>query len=121
METEIVLQSQKTITHKWYNLDDIRQDYVNYAYKLWWIDFVKMIECENWTRDITRRWDGGKAIWLCQIHTSFHSLPSLYYTSRQTQVELCYNKRKQGTKFYWPSRIIKWVKCSQYVENRFIY
>lgn len=93
---------------------------MQYAYKLGWMDFVKLIECENWNRDINAIWDSGKAFWLCQMNTNYHKLPKDYKTNWVVQVETCYKKRKHGTKFYWPNRVIRWVKCSTYVSDRFI-
>ena len=31
------------LVHKWYSYGNKMQDYVNYAYHLWWIEFVKLI------------------------------------------------------------------------------
>lgn len=109
----------QSIIHKWYSETDYRQDIVNYAYKLGWRDLVTLMECESGMNP-EANWDGGKARWLCQMNTNYHKLPQEYYTSRQTQVELCAEKRKWGTKFYWPQRIIKWMKCSEYVKDRFL-
>ena len=109
-----------TLIHKWFKRDDPKQKMVAYAYKLWWMDFVKLIECENWNRNIKAVWDSGKAFWLCQMNTNYHKLPAEYKTNWVVQVEYCYKKRKSWTKFYWPSRIVKWVKCSTYVKDRFI-
>ena len=109
-----------TLIHKWFKRDDPKQKMVAYAYKLWWMDFVKLIECENWNWNIKAVWDSGKAFWLCQMNTNYHKLPTEYKTNWVVQVEYCYKKRKNWTKFYWPSRIVKWVKCSTYVKDRFI-
>ena len=109
-----------TLIHKWFKRDDPKQKMVAYAYKLWWMDFVKLIECENGNRNIKAVWDSGKAFWLCQMNTNYHKLPTEYKTNWVVQVEYCYKKRKSWTKFYWPSRIVKWVKCSTYVKDRFI-
>jgi len=109
-----------TLIHKWFKRDDPKQKMVAYAYKLWWMDFVKLIECENWNRNIKAVWDSWKAFWLCQMNTNYHKLPTEYKTNWVVQVEYCYKKRKSWTKFYWPSRIVKWVKCSTYVKDRFI-
>lgn len=83
------------------------------------MDLVTLIECENWQRKINAKWDSGKAIWLCQMNTLYHKLPEMYYTDWRFQIEYCAEKMKGGTPFYWPSRIIKWVKCSTYVRDRF--
>ena len=108
-----------TLVHKGFARDDIKQKYVQYAYKLWGMDFVKLIECENGNRNINAIWDSWKAFWLCQMNTNYHKLPAEYKTSWVVQIEYCYKKRKSWTKYYWPSRIIKWQKCSSYVSNRF--
>lgn len=95
---------------------------VQYAYKLWWYDFVAMIECENGNWNIKAVWDSGNAFWLCQMNRIYHKdIPSEYFTSWQTQIEYCYQKRTKGTVFYWPNRIIKWVKCYEYVKDRFTF
>ena len=109
------------IIHEWFDYNDIRQQYVNYAYKLWWWDLVYLMECENGNWSIYTRWDSGKAFWLCQMNTNYHKLPEDYYTTWQVQVELCYQKWKEWTKFYWPSRIVKGKRCSEYVKDRFTY
>ena len=110
-----------TIRHSWFKRDDIRQKYVQYAYKLWWMDLVTLMECENWNRSISTRWDGWDAIWLCQMNIRYHSLPAEYYTSRQVQVEYCNQKFRWWTRFYWPSRNIKGQRCSEYVKSRFYF
>lgn len=108
------------ITHKWFSVDDEKQKMVQYAYDLWGLDFVKLIECENWNWNIKAVWDSGKAFGLCQINTNYHKLPEWFKEDRKIQVEYCYEKYKWWTKFYWPSRIVKGQRCSKYVENRFI-
>ena len=108
------------ILHKWFSENDIKQKYVQYAYKLWWMDFVKLLECENWNWDINAVWDSEKAFWLCQMNTNYHKLPEDYKTNWVVQIEYCYKKYSQGTKFYGPNRVIRWVKCSSYVNDRFI-
>jgi hypothetical protein len=113
-------KSKQIITHKWFAEDDEKQKYVQYAYDLWWIDLVKLIECENWNWSLWAVWDGWKAFGLCQINVNYHKLPQDYKTNWKVQVETCYEKWKWWTKFYWPSRIIKGQKCSNYVSNRFI-
>ena len=92
---------------------------VQYAYKLWWMDLVLLMECENGNWDIKARGDSGRAYGLCQMNTNYHKLPAEYFTTWQVQVELCYQKWKSWTKFYWPSRYIKGKRCSEYVKSRF--
>ena len=114
-----LVEQQPIIQHNGYAPDDERQKMVKYAYKLWWIYFVLMLECESWFNPYAV-WDSWRSYGLCQINTRWHKLPDEYKTSWQTQVEYCYQKRKWWTKFHWPQRRIHWVKCSTYVKNRFI-
>lgn len=110
------------IIHEWFAKDDIKQKYVQYAYKLGWFDFVKMIECENWNWDIKAVGDSWNAYGLCQMNRLYHKdIPSDYKDIWQRQLEYCYQKRSTWTKFYWPDRIIKGVKCSKYIEDRFTF
>ena len=111
------------ITHDGFDYNDPKQKYVQYAYKLWWFEFVRMIECENGNWDWFAKWDGGDAYWLCQMNKRYHKdIPQEYYDGVwQVQLEYCYQKWKWWTKFYWPSRIVKWVRCSEYVKDRFTF
>lgn len=108
------------IVHKWFKEDDIRQKYVQYAYKLGGMDFVTTLECENGNWSLKAVWDGWKAFGLCQMNTRFHKLPEWYMDIRQVQVEYCYQKWSTWTRYYWPDRKIKWQKCKDYVLDRFI-
>ena len=108
-----------SIRHLWFSTGDIKQQYVNYAYKLWGMDLVLLMECENGTWNIDTRWDNGNAYWLCQMNKIYNYIPEWYYDTRQIQVEYCAEKMKNWTPFYGPSRKIKWVKCYQYVKDRF--
>lgn len=119
-EVQIESQSPK-LTHSGFAPDDHKQEIVNYAYELGWLDFVLMLECENWNRNPLAVGDGGDSYWLCQMNRRFHKIPQEYYDDWGFQVEYCYQKRSTGTKFYWPSRKIKWMKCSEYVKDRFIF
>lgn len=118
--TSEVIENTIPIVHKWFDTSDIRQKYVQYAYKLWGIDFVTMLECENGNWDIKAVWDSWKAYWLCQMNTNYHKLPEWYKDTWQIQIEYCYQKWSTWTRFYWPTRIIKWHRCSNYVLDRFI-
>lgn len=118
--TAEVIENTVPIVHKWFQSDDIRQKMVQYAYKLWGIDFVTMMECENWNWNIKAVWDGGHAFWLCQMNTNYHRLPEWYKDVWQVQVEYCYQKWSTWTKFYWPTRKIKGQTCRNYVLDRFI-
>lgn len=117
---EVLENSTVPIVHLWFSTEDIRQKYVQYAYKLGGMDFVTMLECENGNRNLKAVGDSGKAFGLCQINTKYHKLPEWYHDIWQVQIEYCYEKRSTGTKFYGPTRKIKWQRCSNYVLNRFI-
>ena len=94
---------------------------MNYAYKLWGYDFMAVLECEAsyW---LDQLWDNGHAHWICQINDLYHKdIPAEYTTNWVVAVEYCYQKWKGGTKFYGPWRMIKWVRCSEYVKDRFTF
>ena len=120
-ESKKAKKPEQKIRHSWFRKDDQRQQIVQYAYQLWGMNLITMMECENGNRDIKIRGDGGYSVGICQIHTRYHRLPAEYYTSRQTQVELCNQKRKNWTKFYWPSRIVQGQKCSDFAKKRFYF
>lgn len=109
------------ITHKWYKSWDLAQQVVQYAYEYtnWDMDFIYMLECES-AMNPTNKWDSWKAYGICQMNSNYHKIPQEYYDDRWYQVRYCYDKYKSWTKFYWPSRMIKWVRCSDYVKSRFI-
>ena len=113
---------QPMIIHKWYSEDSIVQDYVNYAYSLWWLDFVKLIECENWQWNpsrVSKTNDHG----LCQLNYKYNKdfINSSDFNNPYKQLDYCYEKYKINPKLrYWPNRKIKWMECKDYVNNRFI-
>ena len=112
---------EEIITHNWYATDSVIQDYVNYAYEIWGIDFVKLIECENGT------WDPNKISkthdhWLCQLNYKYNKnfINSSDFSDPYKQLDYCYEIYKVNPKLrYWPSRKIKGKKCSDYVDDRF--
>lgn len=112
---------QEILVHKWYSYGDKMQDYVNYAYHLWWIEFVKLIECENGRRDpkrISKTNDRG----LCQLNYKYNKkfINSPDFADPYRQLDYCYEKYKVNPNLrYWPSRKIDGQKCSDYVSNRF--
>jgi len=117
----IKLNYTGTLIHKGYPADSQAQKIVQYAYKLGGMDFVYVLECENWTYDLKRVGDHGHARSICQVNDRFHKdIPSDFTTNWVVAVEYCYKKWKQWVAFYWPSRIIKGKKCYQYVADRFI-
>lgn len=109
------------ITHDGFMSSDIRQQYVQYAYELWWFDFVRMIECENGNRSPFAVWDNWHAFGFCQMNNNYHKIPQEYFEDWKYQLEYCYKKWSSWTKYYWPSRIIKWMRCDEYVKNRFTF
>jgi len=110
------------VVHEGYPRDSVVQNIVNYAYKLWGYDFMAVLECENGSYDLKAVWDWGHAYSLCQVNDRYHKdIPSEFTTNRVVAVEYCYQKWKWGTVFYWPSRKIKWVRCSEYVKSRFTF
>ena len=116
------LDTKPQIRHTWYDPNDPRQLMVQKAYELWWMDFVIMIECENGNWDpyaISKTNDHG----ICQLNYRYNKkfIDSDDFKDVNKQLEYCYNKRKINPKlWYWPNRKIKWVKCSEYVLDRFI-
>lgn len=110
-----------TIHHSWFRDDDEKQKYVQYAYSLWGIEFVKLIECENgnWNpfiKSLTN--DYG----ICQLNYRYNKkfIESEDYKDVYKQLDYCYNKFKYNPNlWYWPTRKIKWQLCKDYVSDRF--
>ena len=108
------------IMHSGFSPDDPRQRMVAEAYDLWGLDFVSLIECENGLRNPKAVWDGGKSFWLCQLNIRRHGEPLEEERNDRTyQLSICYSKRKWGTKFYWPQRLIRGKSCSEVAKERF--
>lgn len=118
VQQEIV---QDSITHNWYATNSVVQDYVDYAYNVWGIDFVKLIECENGRWDpkrVSKTNDHG----LCQLHYKYNKkfINSEDFKDPYKQIDYCYEKYKTNPNLrYGPNRKIKWKKCSDYVNDRF--
>ena len=112
---------QEILVHNWYSYGATMQDYVNYAYHLWWIEFVKLIECENGRWDpkrISKTNDRG----LCQLNYKYNKkfINSPDFADPYKQLDYCYEKYKINPNLrYWPKRTIEWQKCSDYVSDRF--
>ena len=119
-ELEQKVQKEK-LTHNWYSMDSVIQDYVDYAYEVWGIDFVKLIECENGRWDpkrVSKTNDHG----LCQLHYKYNKkfINSEDFKDPYKQIDYCYEKYKTNPNLrYGPNRKIKWKKCSDYVNDRF--
>ena len=112
---------QEVITHNWYATDSVIQDYVNYAYEIWGIDFVKLIECENGRRD-PNRVSSTHDHWLCQLNYRYNKkfINSSDFSDPYKQLDYCYEKYKINPDLrYWPYRKIHGKKCIDYVSDRF--
>lgn len=114
--------STPAIQHTGFSPEDQRQLMVQYAYDLGGLDFVTTIECENWNRnpDVVSK---TKDYWICQLNYKYNKkfIESEEYKDVYKQLDYCYNKFKHNPKLrYGPDRKIKWVKCSEYVLDRFI-
>lgn len=121
-----VVQSQSTgnkkCYHKWFKETDMANSIIQYACDISNsdIDFILTLNSENWSRDykkqsnvIQKNWVREPSFWVCQMHYRYHKedvyewLPfnriyeSRYLTDRKYQVEVCWNKYKWGTRFYW--------------------
>lgn len=117
-----VSQPTGRIMHSGFSTDDPRQRMVAEAYDLWGLDFVSLIECENGLRNPKAIWDGGMSFWLCQLNIRRHGEPLEEERNDRTyQLSVCYQKRKTGTKFYWPQRLIWGNRCWKVVKDRFYF
>jgi hypothetical protein len=86
------------------------------------MEFVYVLECENGSYRLDSVGDSGHAHGLCQMNDRYHKdIPEDYTTNRVVAVEYCYQKRSTHTVFYWPDRMIKGMKCKDYVKDRFIF
>ena len=117
------------IRHKWFSEDSPVQQYVQYAYEIWWMDLVLLMECENgsWNMylqsNVVKNWKREKSFWFCQISQVHHPEivnTDLFWNDWKWQIDRCKELMDWWTPFYWRDRKIKWVKCSKYVLDRFI-
>lgn len=112
---------REILYHRGFAEEDIRQAYVHYAYDIGWLEFVKMIECENGNRNqnkISKTKDYG----ICQLNLRYNGdfILSPNYHNIFSQIDYCYEKWKINPKlWYGPDRKINWQKCSDYVSTRF--
>ena len=110
------VENKKYIIHNEWSLEDERQDWINYAYKIWWKDFVLTILAENGTMWIDRKsgmvWANGYSdYWLCQINVWYHKDILSDWKNWKRFKDWFYNPYKQldycnklfitGTRFYW--------------------
>lgn len=95
---------------------------VQKAFEVGGFDLVILIECENWQWNPFAIWDSWHAHWLCQINDNYHKhIPQQYFDDWWYQIEYCNEKRLWWTRFYWPDRLVKWMKCKEYVKQRFTF
>lgn len=117
-----LLRPGPTVLHSGFLPSDPRQEIVVEAYLLWGLDFISMIECENGSRDPTARGDWGKAYGLCQLNTRRHKEPlAPERKDWRNQLSICYQKRRAGTKFYGPQRLIWGKRCWEIAKERFYF
>ena len=120
--------SGSKITHKGFAADSIVQQYVQYAYEVWWMDLVTLIECENWSRnptkqsEVVKNWQRERSFWFCQTSQIYH--PEIvntdsFWNDWEWQLDRCKELMNWWTAFYGRDRKIKGVKCSKYVLDRF--
>lgn len=112
---------REILYHRGFAEEDIRQAYIHYAYDLGWLEFVKMIECENGNRD-QNKISKTKDYWLCQLNYRYNKdfILSKEFNNPFKQLDYCYEKWKINPKlWYGPDRKINWQKCSEYVSQRF--
>lgn len=112
---------REILYHRGFAEEDIRQAYIHYAYDKGWLEFVKMIECENWNRDLNKI-SATNDYWLCQLNYTYNKnfILSPRFKDPFKQLDYCYEKRKINPKLWnGPNRKIGWKKCSEYVSNRF--
>ena len=115
------IEEEPSIWHSGFPTGDSLQEIVQEAYQLGGLDFVSLIECENgqWLTWVVGDW--GKAYGLCQLNTRRHKEPlAPEWKDWRNQLSICYSKRKWGTKFYWPSRLIWGKRCSEVARKRFM-
>jgi len=103
----------QAVKHKEWDILDVRQDYINYAYRMWWKDFLLTILAENGTMWIDRKsnavWANGYSDYgLCQINVWYH--PEILWTTRRfkewfynpyKQLDYCWELYSWWTRFYW--------------------
>lgn len=120
--TLYLLRPVPTVLHSGFLPSDPRQEIVVEAYRLWGLEFLTVLECENGSRDPTARGDWGKAYGLCQLNTRRHKEPlAPEWKDRTYQLSICYQKRRAGTKFYGPQRKIRGKSCSEVAKKRFYF
>lgn len=108
----------RVIRHKGYPEDSLVQLYANMAYQIsdWDMEFIAMLEWENWQRnpyrqsEVVKDWVREKSYGFCQLHINRHSEvinDDRFRDNHERQLEQCYNKWKWWTKFYWYNTVLK--------------
>ena len=106
-----------TMKKKEYSDDDIRNQYVDYAYLLGGEDLVYLIECENaiWTLDrqssVVKNWHREESYWVCQIHRPDHKdivwNPNPFKCNEKDKKKNCDEQYKE-----WEVGHNQWIKFS---------
>lgn len=110
------------VVHHGFSTWSIVQNITTYSYKLWWYDFLAVIECENGAYNLTAKWDSWHSHGLCMVNDRWHKdIPAEYYTNWVVAVEYCYQLWSTWTKFYGQNRMINWERCYNYVKDRFTF
>jgi len=121
-------KANEKITHKWFKENSPVQQYVQYAYDIWGMDLVLLIECENgnWNMyqqsTVVRNWRREDSWWFCQIHRPDHKEivnNDLFWSDWKRQLDRCKELMDKKTPFFWRDRKVKWMRCSDYVKSRF--
>jgi len=121
---------QPILIHKWFATGAIQQEYLNYAYKIWWENLVYLIMCENGWLDLdlqSRVVKNGKreeSFWLCQISKHYYQdivNNKRFFTDWKRQLDQCWNIRKNWWLFYGPTRKIQWKPCYIRASKQILY
>jgi len=94
----------------WNNDNSEHKHLINYAYKLWWMDFVKTLGAECVSRDIdcyNKNTDGTVDRWLCQLNYSWHSsfIDSEDFLNPYIQLRYCYDVWNDALYKNWIKRL----------------
>lgn len=114
--------------HDWFPWGDANT-YIQYACDIsWWdVDFILMLQKENGSRDYKRQsnwmknWVREKSFWFCQVMYTYHkgvydNLPynriqeSRFLTDWKYQMDVCWTKYKNWTRFYGYDTRYQWLK-----------
>lgn len=111
------------IKHKLWEENDPRHKYVNYAYQKGWLDFVALLEAENWLWSIDRRsillWANWYYdYWFCQVNKWYHPHivnDSRFWNDWKWQIDRCHELYVWGTTFYWKRMV--WKTKQRFIEK----